>query len=329
MRGNPTQPEAAEAARPGSLPRLDKDLMQSGWRASLRSVNGLRLHVVEAGTAGAPLLILLHGFPEFWWAWRKQITGFAAAGWHVVVPDLRGYNHSDAPQGVSAYGLDTLADDVAALADHIGAPTFCIVGHDWGAVIAWWVATRHGARVQRAVMINGPHPDVLMKQALTHPTQALRSAYVAFFQWPWLPEAALRAFGFAGLKAAMSGSARPGAFEPGAMARYAQAWSREGRLQAMLNYYRALRERSAFARPARVLPTTLVLWADQDRFLEQHVAEASLALCDDGRLQIIEGASHWMHLEQPERINAEILRFLEPAAARMSPPSARAGTQQR
>lgn len=285
-------------------------LLQPGWRESTKTVNGLKLHIVEAGRNGDPLLVLLHGFPEFWWAWRHQITPLAEAGYHVVVPDMRGYNSSDAPQAVADYRLDTLGADVVAVADAFGADHFHLVGHDWGAVIGWWVAAHHADRFDRVVLMDGPHPDVWASQALKHPSQALRSTYVAFFQLPWLPEATLGGFDFAGLRAMMRGSAGPGTFEPGALDRYAEAWAQPGSLTAMLNYYRALRERPREVEPARLTPPTLILWAQDDRFLERHVAEAGLALCDDGRLEMIEDATHWLHLEQPERINRRIIDFL-------------------
>jgi len=285
-------------------------LLQHGWRESNKSINGVNLHVVEAGDAGKPLLILLHGFPEFWWAWRHQITPLAEAGYHVVVPDMRGYNTSDAPQDVSAYTIDILAVDVVALADAFGAERFHLVAHDWGAVISWWVAATYPDRLNRVVLMDGPHPDVWGKQALKHPTQALRSTYVAFFQLPWVPEAMLGAFDGAGLKAMIQGSAKAGSFEPGALEHYARAWAHPGSVTAMLNYYRALRERPKTEEPARLKPPTLILWAGDDVFLEKNVAEAGLALCDDGKLEIVEGASHWLHIEQPERINARIVSFL-------------------
>ena len=285
-------------------------LLQPGWSESTRSINGLKLHVVEAGKPDGPLLILLHGFPEFWWAWRHQITPLADAGYHVVVPDMRGYNTSDAPREVSAYTLDILAADVVAIADSFGADRFDMVGHDWGAVIGWWVAAKHGDRLKRVVLMDGPHPDVWGKQALKHPTQALRSTYVAFFQLPWVPEAMLGSFDHAGLRAMIQASAKADTFEPGALDRYAEAWAHPGSVTAMLNYYRALRERPKGSEPARLTPPTLILWASDDIFLESYVAEAGLALCDDGKLEIVEGASHWLHIEQPDSINARILRWL-------------------
>ena len=284
--------------------------MEAGWTDGTRRVNGLLLHVVEAGPADGPLLILLHGFPEFWWGWRHQITPLAEQGYHVVVPDMRGYNRSEAPQDVAAYELNTLVADVAALADSYGADRFRLVGHDWGGIVAWWTGACHPGRLERLVVMDAPHPDLWTSQALRHPTQALRSTYVALFQLPWLPEAALGALDFAGLRAMVRGSARTDAFRPGEIDRYVEAWSRPGSLTAMLNYYRALRERRAPDQPSRIAPPTLVLWGEKDSFLEHHVARAALDLCEDGRLLIVEGATHWLHLEEPARVNAELIHFL-------------------
>ncbi len=286
------------------------DLLRPGWTESTKRINGVALHIVEAGDPGAPLLLLLHGFPEFWWAWRHQITPLAEAGYHVVVPDMRGYNTSDKPQEVAAYTLDILAADVVALADAFGAERFHLVGHDWGAVIGWWVAANHAGRLDRVVLMDGPHPDVWGRQALKHPTQALKSTYVAFFQLPFVPEATLSGFDNAGLKAMMLGSAKTDTFEQGALEHYSAAWSQPGSVTGMLNYYRALRERPKRDEPARLAPPTLILWAGDDVFLERNVAAAGLALCDDGVLEFVEGASHWLHIERPEQINARVLAWL-------------------
>ena len=153
--------------------------MEVGWTSEHRTVNGLSLHVVEAGPSDGPLLILLHGFPEFWWAWRHQITFFAHQGYHEVVPDMRGYNTSDAPPEIADYLLDTLVADVIALADSYGADRFSIVSHDWGGLVAWGVGASYSPRLKRLVILDAPHPDLWAEQALKHPTQALRSTYVA------------------------------------------------------------------------------------------------------------------------------------------------------
>jgi pimeloyl-ACP methyl ester carboxylesterase len=289
---------------------MEADMMKTGWKSTQLPINGLMLHVVEAGPANGPLLILLHGFPEFWWAWRYQITSMAEQGYHVVVPDMRGYNKSDAPKQVSAYRLDILVADVTALADHYGAERFHLVGHDWGGVVAWGVSASYPNRLNRLVIMDAPHPDLWLEQAIKHPTQALRSTYVALFQVPWLPEAALSALNFAGLRVMVEASARKDTFKSEDMERYAEAWAHPGSLTAMLNYYRCLREQKKSEQPARIKCPTLILWGEKDSFLEHHVAEAGLRQCDNGRLSIIQGATHWLHLEEPAQVSAKIIEFL-------------------
>jgi pimeloyl-ACP methyl ester carboxylesterase len=127
---------------------------------STRQINGVRLHAVEAGPVTGPFVILLHGFPEFWWAWRHQINPLAERGFHVVAPDMRGYNLSDAPQDIAAYRLPTLVADVVGFADSFGADRFRLVGHDWGGVVAWGVSASQPNRIERLVVMNAPHPDL-------------------------------------------------------------------------------------------------------------------------------------------------------------------------
>ncbi|MGI4797736.1 MAG: alpha/beta fold hydrolase, partial [Janthinobacterium lividum] len=206
--------------------------------------------------------------------------------------------------------LDVLVADVLALADLFGADRFRLVGHDWGAIVAWAVGANHPERLERLVVMDGPHPDLWATQAINHPTQALRSTYVALFQLPWLPEAALGALDFAGLRAMIQKSARADTFDPGAIEYYTDAWGHPGSLTGMLNYYRALRERPSPQEPARITPPTLILWGENDVFLERHVAEAACDLCDNGRLVVVPGATHWLHLDEPAQVNAELIEFL-------------------
>ena len=290
----------------------DNEQIAAGWTSRQVRANGIGLHVVEAGPADGQPLLLLHGFPEYWWAWRKQIQPLADAGFRVIVPDLRGYNLSEAPEDLASYDLDVLAADVVALAEALGVRRFDLVGHDWGGVIAWWVAARHADHVERLVILDAPHPEVWGAQALKHPTQALRSSYAMFFQLPWLPEAVFGSFDYAGLRTMMQSSAAPSAFEPGALDRYVQAWQRPGRFTAMLNYYRALRHRKSGG-SARIVVPTRILWGGKDSFLESHVARASLEQCEQGALEILEDATHWLHLEQPERVTERILDHLKPS----------------
>jgi len=271
-------------------------------------LDGVDLHAVEAGPADGPLVILLHGFPDFWWSWRRQVGPLAEQGYRVVAPDMRGYNLSDKPAGIAAYARDKLAADVARLADAYGRTGFRLVGHDWGGIVAWEAAIRFPERIEQLVVIDAPHPGVWLRGVARRPSQALRSAYVAFFQLPRLPEALLRANGYARLKRAMTSASSPGTWGPEELDRYAEAWRRPGALTAMLDYYRALRLAPGGA-PARVRPPTLLLWGGRDPFLERALCRASLELCDDGRALVLDDAGHWPHLEAAQRVNDAIGRF--------------------
>ena len=151
-------------------------------------VGGVTLHVVSAGPADGEAVVLLHGFPEYWAGWQAQIGALAAAGFRVIVPDQRGYNLSDRPRPVSAYTLNALADDIAGLLDYFGLERVYLAGHDWGALVAWWVALRHPARLRRMVILNGPHPAAMAAELRRGWQQALKSWYVVAFQLPLLPE---------------------------------------------------------------------------------------------------------------------------------------------
>ncbi|MBP2291511.1 alpha/beta fold hydrolase [Azospirillum rugosum] len=283
---------------------------RGGLRGGMVEVEpGVRLHVIDAGPADGPLVILLHGFPEFWYGWRRQVGALAAAGFRVLVPDQRGYGMSDKPPGIDSYTTDRLAADVLALADWAGCRTFSVVGHDWGGIVAWWVALVRLDRVARLVILNAPHPATVRPYALRHPTQAARSWYVLAFQLPRLPERMMAAHGFRMAERALLGTSRPGTFDADDLACYREAWGRPGALTAMVNWYRALR-RGLRPPNARVRAPTLILWGDRDRFLEQGLAEAAAALCDDARVVHMEKASHWVQHEEAARVNRDLTAFL-------------------
>ena len=270
----------------------------------------LRLHVAEAGPADGPPTILLHGFPEFWYCWRRQIGPLAEAGLRVVVPDQRGYNLSDKPAGIPAYHLDRLAADVIALADACGFARVRLVAHDWGGLVAWWAAGLYPERIERLAILNAPHPGIFGAYLRAHPGQWLRSAYVAFFQIPGLPERRLIAGRGKVLRKALATTSRPGAFSEADLDRYAEAWLQPGAMQAMLNWYRALAQLPRDP-PPRVSTPTLILWGMQDHALQSGLAEASLALCDHGRIAWHPRATHWLPHDEPEAVNAELLAFLK------------------
>src|SRR5262245_37404008 len=163
------------------------------WEHREAVVNGVRLHYVEAGSG--PLVVLLHGFPEFWYCWRHQLPALAAAGFRAVAVDLRGYNESDKPPGARSYRLGVLVEAVAGLIEHLGADRGGVVGHDWGGVVAWVLAMRRPERVERLVAINAPHPAAWLRER-KDPAQLLRSWYTFFFQLPLLPEWVIQAGDF-------------------------------------------------------------------------------------------------------------------------------------
>jgi pimeloyl-ACP methyl ester carboxylesterase len=268
----------------------------------------IRLHVVLAGPQTGTPVFLLHGFPDAWFGWRHQIDALAEAGYRVVAPDQRGYTTSAKPHGPRRYALDALTADVAALADALAIDRFHLVGHDWGGIVAWAMGALMPERLERLVILNAPHPEALFPYALRHPSQFLRSLYAAFFQFPALPEAALRARDFALMERALVASARPGTFGAVDLAAYREAWRHPGALTAMLNWYRALRFRPRLEQ--RIAVPTLVLWGLKDTALEAGLAERSLSYCDNGRLVTFPEATHWLQREEAGAVNVELLAFL-------------------
>lgn len=273
-------------------------------------VNGLDMHYAEAGAEDAPPVILLHGFPEFWAGWRRQIPALAAAGFRVIAPDQRGYNLTAKPQGVAAYDLDQLAEDVIALGDHLGMGKLKLVGHDWGASVAWWCATVRPERLERIVAINAPHPAIWLRSMREDKAQRRKSRYVQMFRLPWLPEAMMRAWNYKALWDGLVQSSRPGTFGNDDFADYRQAWSRPGALTATVNWYRALLKKPMSQDLPRIGVPVLIVWGTGDKFGEKSGAEASLALCVNGRLRLVEGATHWVHHEEPDLVNMELVGFL-------------------
>jgi pimeloyl-ACP methyl ester carboxylesterase len=272
--------------------------------------NGIRLHIVQSGSRYGPLVILLHGFPEFWYGWRHQIEPLADAGFRVWVPDQRGYNLSDKPTGVAAYRLDELAKDVVGLIDAAGTDQCYLVGHDWGAAVAWWVSLKYPDRVKKVAILNVPHPAVMMQTLAHSPDQLRRSWYMFFFQIPFLPEAILRNNDCQAMVQMLHTTSSPGSFTKQDFDKYLQAWWRRGALTSMLNWYRA-----AFQAPPRIggdqrikLPT-LILWGAQDIALSRQMAKPSLELCDQGRLVFFENASHWVQHDASTSVNKYLIDF--------------------
>jgi pimeloyl-ACP methyl ester carboxylesterase len=277
------------------------------------STNGVKLHVVQAGSLDGKLLIFLHGFPEFWFGWRHQIDFFAQQGFRVWVPDQRGYNLSDKPKGLDAYNIDQLAGDVVGLIDAANVKKAYIVGHDWGASVAWWTAITYPERVERLVILNVPHPVVMRKKLQSSFAQLRKSWYIFFFQLSWLPEALARMNNFSAVVQSMQNSSRPGTFNADDLKHYRAAWAQPNAYTSMLNWYRAIAQRQPKRPPSyRVTMPTLIIWGVLDKFLGRELAQESLPLCDHGQLQYIDNATHWVQHEEPARVNRLINQLIQP-----------------
>jgi pimeloyl-ACP methyl ester carboxylesterase len=275
-----------------------------------RMASGLTLNVAEAGPQDGPLVILLHGFPEFWFGWRHQIGALAGAGYRVVVPDQRGYNLSDKPDGIANYDVDRLADDVVALAAHYTTQPFALVGHDWGAVAAWWTTTRYPDLVRKLAVLNCPHPAVWRDAMDNDPVQRRASWYVRAFQIPWLPEALMRAGNFRALVTALREAKAD--ISDDEIARYREAWRQPGALTAMVNWYRAIRQRNFTpVSPASIAVPVQIIWGKNDPYARPALAEASKTLCADARLTWLPEATHWVAHDAPDAVNALLLDFLK------------------
>jgi len=273
-----------------------------------RDVGAVELHVVVAGPADGPPVVLLHGFPDFWWGWRDQLAALADAGFRVLAPDLRGYNLSDRPGGVRSYHLDRLVGDVAGLAATTGRERVHLVGHDWGGVVAWHLALADPDRVDRLAALNAPHPSAF-RGRLTDPRQLLRWWYAGAFQLPWLPERLSSLADHRLARVGMSVVGR-GAFSAGELDRYAAAWDRPGAFTAMLHWYRAAARYRPEPPRERVTAPTLVAWGDRDPALVPRLAPDSLAHCADGRLERFPAAGHWPQRDAPAAVSDLLVEHL-------------------
>jgi pimeloyl-ACP methyl ester carboxylesterase len=191
-----------------------------------------------------------------------------------------------------------------------------VVGHDWGAILAWHLAERHPARLDRAAILNGPHPATLRQHLAAHPLQALRLIYFAAFQPPRLPEALLRAGGFAALAGAMRASARRGSFTAEDLRPYRAAWAQPGALTGMLNWYRAALRHPAAYGTAQIGTPVRVIWGDRDVALDRRLVERALARCTQAEAIHLPQATHWVQHDEPETVNRLLLEFLAPGATR-------------
>ena len=285
--------------------------MSEPWQHRFVEANGIRFHLVEMGEG--PLVVLLHGFPQFWYAWRHQIPALAKR-FRVVAPDMRGYGDTSRPPAVSDYRIDVLARDVKELVRALGAERAHVVGHDWGGGVAWATALYHPEVVDRLAVLNCPHPVTFSKALRSNLRQLFRSWYMFAFQIPRLPEWGLRRRGAALVDDAFRGWAiRKEAFTDEDLARFKAAILKPGAATAMVNYYRAafrsVRLTRALEKEGRkIAAPTLLIWAENDRALGKELTHGMEPLFSSSfRIEYVPNCSHWVNEEQPERVSVSLL----------------------
>ena len=278
----------------------------TGLRDGYAKVGDVTLHYVEAGDG--PLVLLLHGFPEFWYGWREQIAPLAKAGFRVVAPDLRGYNLSSKPDGYTEYSADKLAGDIRGLIRELGAESAIVVGHDWGGTAAWTLAAKHPELVDRLVILNAAHPRKL-NEGLHNLRQLLRTWYFFYFQLPKLPERRARRWNWRFFKRFLRDARPPHTAEE--LDHYVEAWSQPGAAKAIIDYYRAaVRLSSKQGDLPPVVAPTLVIWGQRDRYLGRKLAEPHHEDVPNlDRVERLPDASHWVHHDEAERVNELLLDF--------------------
>jgi len=299
---------------PGQSDDFISSLLPEAFHHQFIQAGNLRMHTVVEGSLGQPLVVMLHGFPEFWYSWRYQIKSLAEAGYRVAAPDMRGYNLTDK---TPPYDLFTVASDIVNLIHALGEEQAVVVGHDWGGMIAWAVAMMHPEAVARLIVCNLPHPLAVRRaQIRLYLPQLRKSWYIAFFQLPALPERYCARNQYQVLRQAL-GRELP-EFGEAEAAIYREAWSQPGALPAMLGYYRALpRSFPLLLRRGKevVAPTTLI-WGDPDFALDTRLAEWSKAHVNGLKLSVISPSSHFVQLRHPEEVSRLMLEFLaEPTRA--------------
>jgi pimeloyl-ACP methyl ester carboxylesterase len=275
------------------------------------TTNGVELNTLIAGDQSNPLIILLHGFPEYMKGWEKQVDDLVEAGYYVIAPDQRGYGKSDKPRGIKNYKMSTLALDIIGLLDHFKRDKAVIAGHDWGAAVAWYLTAHHSDRVEKLIIVNVPHGSVFGRYLKTDKEQKKKSRYILQFQVPLLPEWLFARRNFKlGVNTLAKTSIR-GTFDDGDFEEYRQAWGSTKGVSRMINWYRAAVLKKTKVTETRINPPTLIIWGEKDKFLKKEMAKDSLDYCEDGRLEYIEEATHWVLHEKPEAVNPLIISFLK------------------
>lgn len=286
-------------------------VLEGTWTSEYITTNGITLHYVTEGNG--PLMLMLHGFPEFWYSWRHQIPEFAS-DYKVVALDLRGYNDSDKPQDLSAYNMREFVQDVRGVIMGLGYDSCTLVAHDWGGAIAWNFAYAYPEMVEKLIVMNIPHPAKFVDGLWTI-DQLQKSWYMFFFQLPVLPEIFLQADDYRAIASSFIDMAiDKSAFTPTDLDVYKDAAAKRGALTAMINYYRNifpaffnLQERPQWGLLA--VPT-LMIWGEEDKALGKELTYGTEEYVQDFQIRYIPNCSHWVQQEKPELVNQYMREFL-------------------
>eukprot|EP00090_Calanus_glacialis_P014310 TRINITY_DN23082_c0_g1_i1.p1 TRINITY_DN23082_c0_g1~~TRINITY_DN23082_c0_g1_i1.p1 ORF type:complete len:339 (-),score=90.62 TRINITY_DN23082_c0_g1_i1:30-1046(-) len=278
------------------------------------SVNGTKIHYVEAGDFDKPLMLFVHGFPEFWFSWRHQIKHFKK-NYRVVAMDTRGYNESDKPAGIEEYILKNLVEDVKGLVEGLGVSKFTLVAHDWGGAIAWNMAAIYPEMVDNLIICNLPHVLALEDAQKSSWSQMLKSWYMVFFQCPVLPEL----FTLMEDIKIMNGNMKDAKEEDKeVLEAYKYAFRDFTTWNRGINYYRAALTnkglefaKSIKGRLSSIEVRTLHIFGTGDKYLGLDSAQASAKYVKNYQLELLDGVSHWVQQEAHEQVNALMDTFLQ------------------
>jgi epoxide hydrolase 4 len=308
QKGERTEPKATGSQPAASSPSR-VILRPEDFRPERIQVGDLRMHAVVEGPEDGQLIVMLHGFPEFWYSWRYQIKALAAAGYRTVAVDQRGYNLTD---NGGPYDVFTLAGDVVGLIGALGHERVVIMGNDWGGVVAWILGARHPSIVERLIVLNAPHPSAgLIALRAVHLPQILKSWYVLAFQIPVVPELLMSVNDFELLARVLKQQTK-GAIGDEEIGHFKRAWAQPGALSAGVEWYRA----SLWAwmrgqlKNLTVHTPSLLIWGDRDAYLTTHTAERTRHHITDLKIAYVRGASHWVQQDSPETVNRYTLDFL-------------------
>ncbi len=287
------------------------------FKHNYADVNNIRLHYVTAGKG--KLIMFLHGFPEFWYAWRNQLAEFGRDH-QAVAPDMRGYNLSSKPSDVEQYRIKYLVEDIRAFAEHLGHRRFILVAHDWGGGVAWPFAMRHPQYLEKLVIINAPHPIIFVRELRDNPAQQKASQYILVHRSPEAERILAKNNCALLVGSLMEDGMKQGYFSEEDRKAYLEAWSQPGALTGGLNYYRAASlgpftgegDESLSADPSlfAVRVPTLVIWGEKDRWLLAGNLEGLEKYVPNLTIKRIPDGSHWVIHERPALVNSYIREFI-------------------